>query len=207
VVQHRLTSILPKRLSNNALQALLKGNVVGIIVMAAYLVIVVVTTPNLPATTAIITAFAINPFIIAGTTAGVGAQVAMTSYSKSLGCSLRGRNGLISAGSGVTAFSSFLSFFSLVPLGCCGSWLLILSLLPSVFGTSVSAVLTQYSTPLSYAGLAIVLAFTSLTALKLSKELKLRERSISKFKDDTTDNHLYSSSIPEQNRLKRRPPL
>jgi hypothetical protein len=185
VGQHTLTSILRKRLSINALQALLKGTAVGIIVMAAYLVIVVVTTPNLPATTAIATAFAINPFIIAGTAIGMGAQVAMTSYSKSLGCSVRGRKGFMSAGSGGTVFSSFLSFFSLVPLGCCGSWLLILSLLPSVFGTSISAALIQYSISLSYAGLAIVVAFASLTAVKLRRELKLRERRLSKsYKED-----------------------
>jgi hypothetical protein len=97
---------------------------------------------------------------------------------------LRGRKGLVSAGSGGTAFSSFLSFFSLVPLGCCGSWLLILSMLPSFVGTSVSAALIQYSVPLSYAGLAIVVGFTSLTAVKLRKELKLRQRAVSKFKGD-----------------------
>jgi membrane protein implicated in regulation of membrane protease activity len=72
----------------------------------------------------------------------------------------------------------------LVPLGCCGSWLLILSLLPSVVGTSVSAALIQYSIPLSYVGLAIVAGFTALTAAKLRKELKLRQSSISKFKEE-----------------------
>jgi hypothetical protein len=177
-------SMLRKPLSFNAKRALLKGLVVGIIVMAAYLTIVVVTTPNLPAATAIAIAFTINPLVIVGIAIGVGAQVAMTSYSKSLGCSLRGRKGFITAGSGGTAFSSFLSFFSLVPLGCCGSWLLILSLLPSVFGTSLSGALIQYSTPLSYAGLAIVVGFTSLTAIKLRKELRQRDRTISQFKED-----------------------
>src|SRR5918994_3736849 len=150
---------LGKPLSFNAKRALLKGTIVGVIVMAAYLTIVVVTTPNLPAATAVATAFLINPLIIAGVAIGVGAQVAMTSYSKTLGCSLRGRKGLMSAGSGGTAFSSFLSFFSLVPLGCCGSWLLILSFLPSVFGTTLSVALVQYSTTLSYIGLTIILGF------------------------------------------------
>jgi hypothetical protein len=128
---------LRKPLSFNAKKVLLKGIVVGLIVMAAYVTIVVVTTPNLPPANAVATAFTINPLIIGGTAIAVGAQVAMTSYSKSLGCSLRGRKGLMGAGSGGTAFSSFLSFFSLVPLGCCGSWLFILSLLPSFVGTSV----------------------------------------------------------------------
>lgn len=177
-------SVLRKPLSFNTKKALLKGTIVGLIVMAVYVTIVVVTTPNLPPATAITIAFTINPLIIGVTAIAVGAQVAMTSYSKSLGCSLRGRKGLVGAGTGGTAFSSFLSFFSLVPLGCCGSWLLILSMLPSFVGTSVSAALIQYSVPLSYAGLAIVVGFTSLTAVKLRKELKLRQRAVSKFKVD-----------------------
>lgn len=177
-------SILRRPLSFNAKRALLKGFVVSIIVVAAYLTIVIVTTPNLPAATAIATAFTINPMIIVGVAIGVGAQVAMTSYSKTLGCSLRGRKGFISAGSGGTAFSSFLSFFSLVPLGCCGSWLLILSLLPSIVGTTLSGALIQYSIPLSYAGLAIVVGFTGLTAIKLRKELRQRDRTVSQFKED-----------------------
>lgn len=148
----------------------------GLIVMATYLTIVVVTTPNLPAATAIATAFIINPLIIVGVAIGIGAQVAMTSYSRTLGCSLRGRKGFLSVGSGGTAFSSFLSFFSLVPLGCCGSWLLILSLLPSVFGIAVSGALIQYSVPLSYVGLAIVVGFTGLMAIKLRKELRQRDK-------------------------------
>jgi hypothetical protein len=175
---------LRKPLSFNAKRALLKGTIVGLIVMAAYLTIVVVTTPNLPAATAVATAFTINPLIIVGVAIGIGAQVAMTSYSRTLGCSLRGRKGFLSAGSGGTAFSSFLSFFSLVPLGCCGSWLLILSLLPSVFGTAVSGALIRYSIPLSYVGLAIVVGFTGLMAIKLREELKQRNRTISQFKED-----------------------
>ena len=167
---------LRKPLSFNTKRALLKGTIAGLIVMAAHLTIVVVTTPNLPAATAIATAFIINPLIIVGVAIGIGAQVAMTSYSRTLECSLRGRKGFLSAGSGGTAFSSFLSFFSLVPLGCCGSWLLILSLLPSVFGTAVSGALIQYSVPLSYAGLAIVVGFTGLMAIKLLKELRQRDK-------------------------------
>ena len=176
-------SIFRGSLSFNAKRSLLKGFVVGVIAMVAYLTIVVVTTPNLPAATAISTAFTINPLIIVGVAIGVGSQVAMISYSKTLGCSLKGRRSFLSAGSGGTAFSSFLSFFSLVPLGCCGSWLLILSLLPSVFGTTVSGTLIQHSIPLSYAGLAVVVGFTGLTAIKLRKDLRLRDKTISKFKE------------------------
>jgi hypothetical protein len=49
-------------------------------------------------------------------------------------------------------------------------------LLPSVFGTAVSGALIQYSVPLSYAGLAIVVGFTGLMAIKLRKELRQRDK-------------------------------
>jgi predicted secreted protein len=64
---------LRKPLSFNAKRALLKGTVVGLIVMAVYGTIVVVTTPNLPPVTAIATAFRINPLIIGSTAIAVGA--------------------------------------------------------------------------------------------------------------------------------------
>jgi hypothetical protein len=44
--------------------------------------------------------------------------------------------------------------------------------------------LIQYSIPLSYAGLAIVVGFTGLTAIKLRKELRRRDKTISQFKED-----------------------
>ena len=111
--------------------------------------------------------------IIFGLAIGVGTQVFISSYSKGLGCRMdKKKKGIFSAGSGSTAISSFFSFFSLVPLGCCGSWLLILSFLPSIFGSSLSVALIQYSKPLSYVGLAIVFGFAALSAFKLQKELK-----------------------------------
>ena len=76
---------------------------------------------------------------------------------------------------GSTAATSFFSFFSLVPLGCCGWWLYALSLLPSVFGTGVSAVLIEYSQPLAYLGLVVIFGFNALTAIKLYNEKKSRE--------------------------------
>jgi membrane protein DedA with SNARE-associated domain len=63
----------------------------------------------------------------------------------------------------------------LVPLGCCGSWLLILSLLPSFFGSSLSVILIQYSKPLSYLGLAIVIGYTAIIAIKLKRKLDMIE--------------------------------
>jgi membrane protein DedA with SNARE-associated domain len=64
----------------------------------------------------------------------------------------------------------------LVPLGCCGSWLLVLSYLPTIFGSALSVSLIQYSKPLSYIGLTIVLGFAGISAFKLRSELKNQQR-------------------------------
>ena len=166
-------------LSYNARMALRKGLIVAAITAVAYLAIVVVTTPNLPAEAALRAAFAINSPIILGISIGVGAQIFISSYGKSMGCSLDKKGkGVFGAGSGSTAVSSFFSFFSLVPLGCCGSWLLILSYLPSVFGSTLSVALVQYSTLLSYIGLTIIFGFAALSAYKLNKELKQRKKGL-----------------------------
>ena len=166
---------LPRQilLSYNAKRALAKGTIVAVIAAVIYLVIVVITTPNLPAIAAINAAFKVNSIVIFGLAIGVGIQFFLTSYSKGLGCKLdKKRKGIFGGGSGSTALSSFFSFFSLVPLGCCGSWLFILSMLPSIFGSSLSVVLIEYSKLLSYIGLAIVFSFAGLSALRLRKELR-----------------------------------
>jgi len=56
---------------------------------------------------------------------------------------------------------------------------LILSLLPSIFGSTLSVILIEYSKLLSYVGLAIVLGFAGLSALKLKRELDYRNTKIS----------------------------
>ena len=166
----RVTHII----SYNGKKALVNGIITGIVTTIVYLAVVVITTPSLSPITAINAAFKINSIIIFGLAAGIGTQVFISSYTKGLGCSLdKKKKGILGTGSGSTALSSFFSFFSLVPLGCCGSWLLILSMLPSIFG-SMSVVLIEYSKLLSYIGLAIVFGFTSLSALKLKRELNHR---------------------------------
>ncbi len=178
-------------LSHNTRNALVKGVIVGIITAIIYLAVVVITTPNLPPSMAIGAALKVNGIIIVGLAIGVGIQVFTSTYSKGLGCRLdeRGkykqqhkdiwrifrisrRTGNSGAGAGGgTLMCSFLSFFSLVPLGCCGSWLFIVSMLPSVFGGTVSVILIEYSTVLSYVGLVIVVGFAGLSVLRLRKEL------------------------------------
>jgi hypothetical protein len=164
-------------LSYNFKRALLKGIIIGFVTIVVYLVVVAITTPSLPAIAAINAAFRVNSVIIFGLAIGVGVQVFLSSYSKGLGCRIdKKRKGIFGGGSGSTAISSFFSFFSLVPLGCCGSWLLILSMLPSIFGSTLSVILIEYSKLLSYVGLAIVFGFAGLSALKLRRELYYRNK-------------------------------
>jgi hypothetical protein len=164
--------------SYNIKKSLVKGIILGVITAAIYLAIVVITTPSLPAVAAVNAAFKVNSIVIFGLALGVGIQFFLASYSRGLGCRIdRKRKGIFGGGSGSTAISSFFSFFSLVPLGCCGSWLLILSMLPSIFGSSLSVVLIEYSKLLSYVGLAVVFGFAGLSALRLRKELQERNSS------------------------------
>jgi hypothetical protein len=106
---------------------------------------------------------------------GIGTQIYLSEQSKRLGCRLDVKKKAFGANTGSTAATSFFSFFSLVPLGCCGWWLYVLSLLPSVVGTGVSAVLIEYSQVLAYLGLAIIFGFNALTYVKLQKEKKIRK--------------------------------
>jgi hypothetical protein len=153
-----------------------RGLVAGSISLITYLFVVVITTPNLPALTALNVAIKVNGIIVFGLAIAVGSQIYLSNYGKRLGCGIVKKRKLILGSSIVTSLSSFFSLFSLVPLGCCGIWLLILSLLPSVFGNTFSVSLIQYSKPLSYLGLFIVLGYTAFTAFKLKSELKKMEK-------------------------------
>ncbi len=178
----------------------MKGAVAGLTTAVIYLAVVIVTTPNLLAIAAINAAFKVNSIVIFGLALGVGVQFFLTSYSSGLGCRIdRRKKGIFGGGSGSTAISSFFSFFSLVPLGCCGSWLLILSILPSIFGGSLSVVLIEYSKLLSYVGLAAVFGFAGLSALRLWKELQ--ERNSSSF-DLSNDQHLADTHNKKKKEVK-----
>ena len=151
-----------------------KGIVVGILTIVGYLTVVVLTTPALPPDAAINAAFQLNSIVIIGMGIGIGLQVYLSAQSKRLGCSLRIKKKALGGNSSSAAATSFFSFFSLVPLGCCGWWLYVLSFLPSVFGVGVSAVLIEHSQALSYVGLIIIFGFNAITALKFHKEKRLK---------------------------------
>lgn len=157
------------------MKPIIKGIIFGTITIVAYLTVVVVTTPALPVDAAISAAFQLNAIVIFGMGIGIGLQMFLSEESKKLGCKLNMKRKAFGGNSGSTAATSFFSFFSLVPLGCCGWWLYVLSFLPSIFGTGISAVLIEYSQGLAYLGLAIIFGFNALTAAKLYQEKKIRK--------------------------------
>ena len=157
------------------MRPIIKAGIVGVITVVVYLTVVVVTTPALPADAAISAAFQLNSIVIIGMGIGIGMQIYLSEQSKRLGCRLNVKKKAFGGNASSTAATSFFSFFSLVPLGCCGWWLYVLSLLPSVVGTGVSAVLIEYSQVLAYLGLVIIFGFNALTYVKLQKEKKIRK--------------------------------
>jgi len=152
------------------MNAIQKSILVGALTIMIYLSVVIITTPALGPLDAINAAFQLNSIVIIGMGVGVGLQIFLSEKSKLLGCKLNVKKKAFGGNSGGAAATSFFSFFSLVPLGCCGWWLYALSLLPSVVGTGVSAILIQHSQILAYLGLTIIFGFNGLTAYKLRKE-------------------------------------
>jgi len=152
-----------------------KAILVGMITVVIYLTVVIITTPALEPLAAISAAFQLNAIVIIGMGIGIGLQIFLSEKSKLLGCKLNVKRKAFGANTGSTAATSFFSFFSLVPLGCCGWWLYVLSLLPGIVGTGVSAVLIEYSQVLAYVGLLIIFGFAGLTAFKLKREIKLQK--------------------------------
>ena len=142
----------------------------GIATVIVYLSVVVITTPALEPLAAVSAAFQLNSVVILGMGIGIGLQIFLSEKSKQLGCRLDVKKKAFGANTGSTAATSFFSFFSLVPLGCCGWWLYALSVLPGVVGTGASAVLIEHSQVLAYVGLGIIFGFAGLTAYKLKRE-------------------------------------
>ena len=157
------------------MKPILKAILVGVITIVLYLTVVVITTPALEPYDAVNAAFQLNTIVIIGMGVGIGLQIFLSEKSKLLGCKLNVKKKAFGGNSGSVATTSFFSFFSLVPLGCCGWWLYALSLLPGLVGTGVSAVLIEYSQVLAYAGLVMIFSFAGLTAFKLRREMKLQK--------------------------------
>ena len=160
------------------MRPIVRGVLFGAITIVAYLTVVSLTTPALAPVDAISAAFQVNSIIIIGMGVGIGLQMYLSAYGKKMGCKLQVKRKTLGANTGGVATTSFFSFFSLVPLGCCGWWLYVLSLLPSVLGTASTAILIEYSQPLAYLGLVIIFGFNAVTIIKLRKEMAENKKSM-----------------------------
>jgi hypothetical protein len=74
-------------------------------------------------------------------------------------------------------------------------------MLPSIFGSSLSIVLIEYSKLLSYIGLTIVFGFAGLSALRLRKEL--RHKNSSKNNNFNQFNGQYLVGRPDEKNKKK----
>jgi hypothetical protein len=164
-------------------KVLFKSVIAALSSLSIYLLVVIITTPNLPPLAALNAAIRVNWIIIFGFAVTLGSQVYISSYGRRLGCRISNNKKGILGSSGGTAIGSFLSFFSLVPLGCCGTWLLFLSSLPSLFGSSLSVALIQHSKWLSYGGLIVVIGYTIFVYLRLRKQLGEKTRELNEVCD------------------------
>lgn len=151
-----------------------KGLLAATATTTLYLLVVVVTTPALDPQYAVIAALQANGIVIVGMGVGVGLQVILTEKGRLMGCQMPGKRRMLGGNTGGAATTSFFSFFSLIPLGCCGWWLYLLSLLPGVLGTATTAVLIEYSQILAYAGLGVIFGFVALAAYRLKRAQKIR---------------------------------
>lgn len=146
-----------------------QGVLAGAVTISIYLGVVVVTTPAIDPAPAIYAALQLNHIVIVGMGIGVGLQIYISGRARAVGCNIGSKKSL-GGNSGGAAATSFFSFFSLVPLGCCGWWLYALSLLPGVLGTGATAVLIEHSQTLAYVLLAAVFGHVGVAAYRLRRK-------------------------------------
>jgi|SRR5712692_9793959 len=135
------------------------------------MLVVVITTPNLTPVDSILIAITLNWWIIAGVSIGAGIQVFLITYAKERACDLPRRKPLAGATGLFSAFASFLSYLALIPVGCCGTWLYLVSFLPGILGVGASAIVVDYSKTIAVIGLALMALAVLYTFLSLRKRL------------------------------------
>lgn len=120
------------------------------------MVVVVLTTPSLKPTDSVVIAITLNWWVVLGLMFGTAAQGYLSAYAIEKGCRIRHVK-VVAGGTGVSStFLSFVSFLSLVPVGCCGTWLYILSFVPSLLGASFAGLLIERSLELQLGSLLIL---------------------------------------------------
>lgn len=134
-------------------RAVVNALLATILADSLYLLAVVLTTPSISSRAAVSIAMENNWWVLLGITVGVSIQAYLVTYSGAT-CNLRHRreiSGVTGVASGLT---SLVSMFSLVSVGCCGTWLYLLSFLPGLLGAGVTAVLIGHGNDFVIAGFA-----------------------------------------------------
>ena len=129
---------------------------VGIITAVLYLTIVVITTPSLRPVNAVVISLTLNWWLIAAMSVGTGVQASLLAYARSRACGVRYKGAALGASGLFSSLSSFLSFMSLIPLGCCGTWIYVLSFLPGLIGAGASGFLIANSALIEAASLVLM---------------------------------------------------
>jgi len=128
----------------------LLGAVASVTLFALYLVIVILSTPQFTPAVAVTLSLRFNGAIMIAISGGVGLQVFLMLYNRSLACQIKGAGTTSVSGS---TFTTFTSFFALSNVGCCGLFPLYISL---IFGTGLAGALVQYSQILTTVGLGVM---------------------------------------------------
>ncbi len=152
-------------------QSALKGSILGVLSLFLYLLFVVITTPSLPPLYAVRVAIVLRWWVLLGVSVAVGVQTSLNSYAKTAGCNVR-RKSLGGSTGAFAALSSFFSYLALIPVGCCGLWLYVLSLLPGLIGVTASAFLIVYGTELGLLSLGLMAASVTYTYFSLRRRLR-----------------------------------
>jgi len=165
------------------LRLLMRSAIVFTIFLVIYFLVVVVTTPNFPPLMAVYIAINLNGIYIFGSAISLAVQTWIMSYSKTIPyCEIpKGK-----ASSGLNIFgsiaSAFFSFLALIGVGCCGTWLLILSVLPGVIGVGAASILIRYSTLFAQIGLGLMIVSNIYAFVILRRKLKIYRSKIPKEK-------------------------
>jgi len=152
-------------------RALERGLGAGILSLVLYLSIVVVTTPSLLPVQAVNLSLILNWWVIGWVSIGTGIQVFLVTYAKDRGCPIKHGRSTVGTSGFFSGASSFLSFLSLVPVGCCGTWLYLISFLPGLLGTGLSGFLVTNGSVLAVGGLALMTISILYTYLSVRRRL------------------------------------
>jgi hypothetical protein len=147
-----------------------RGIGTGLITVVLYLTIVVITTPSLRPVDAVAISVVQNWWLIGGIAVGAGVQAFLLAYAKTRACSVRYKSSVIGASGFFSGLSSFLSFLSLIPVGCCGTWIYVISFLPGLVGASASGFLIENSLEIEVAGLVLMGVSVAYTYLSIRKK-------------------------------------